>query len=128
MSHLLDTHVLLWWYLDNAKLPERTRRLIADSRTVILVSAVSALEIATKVRLGKLKQADRLIAQFTEALAAERFVERPVTVEHGRRAGLLEGDHRDPFDRLLAAQALCDDLTIVSNDRMLDQFNVRRLW
>ncbi len=128
MSHILDTHVLLWCLDNNPKIPPRTRSVIADPARKIYVSAVSAIEIAIKHRIGKLPEAESVLPDLHERLEMDGSAELPVTIRHARLAGGMPGDHRDPFDRLLAAQALCDDLTIVPNDRMLDQFNVRRLW
>jgi PIN domain nuclease of toxin-antitoxin system len=94
----------------------------------VLVSAVSPWEIATKVRLGRLDVASEVVANFVFYLERERFQIIAINVDHGIRAGLLPGPHKDPFDRMLIAQALAEDVPIVSNDRALDGYGVRRLW
>jgi len=94
----------------------------------VLVSAASVWEIATKVRLGKLDVEMEVVKNFVAYLDRERFETVPVTAEHGIRAGLLPGPHKDPFDRMLIAQAQVENVPIVSNDRALDGYGVRRLW
>jgi PIN domain nuclease of toxin-antitoxin system len=128
MRLLLDTHTLLWWLADDPALSAGARRLIGRSANSVLVSAVSAWEIGTKVRLGKLPGAEELAADFAGWLARERFEQLPISVEHGIRAGLLAGPHKDPFDRMLAAQSQAENLPIVSNDAIFDAYGVRRLW
>lgn len=128
MRLLLDTHTLLWWLADDPSLSAGARRLIGRSGNSVLVSAVSAWEIGTKVRLGKLPGAEELAADFAGWLARERFEQLPISVEHGIRAGLLAGAHKDPFDRMLAAQSQAENLPVVSNDAVFDAYGVRRLW
>lgn len=128
MRLLLDTHTLLWWLTDDPSLSVVARRLIGRPSNNVLVSAASAWEIATKVRLGKLPGAEELAADFAGLLARERFEQLPISVEHGIRAGLLPGPHKDPFDRMLIAQSQAENLPVVSNDSMLDSYNVRRFW
>jgi PIN domain nuclease of toxin-antitoxin system len=125
---LLDTHTLLWWLADDPSLSAAARRLIGRSSNNVLVSAVSAWEIGTKVRLGKLPGAEELAADFAGCLARERFEQLAISVEHGIRAGLLPGPHKDPFDRMLVAQSQAENLPVVSNDSIFDSYNVRRLW
>ena len=128
MRLLLDTHALLWWLADDLALSPAARRLISHANNDVLVSAVSAWEIATKVRLGKLSGAEDLAEDFAGFLARERFEELTISAEHGIRAGLLPGPHKDPFDRVLVAQSQAENLPIVSNDAVFDAYNVRRLW
>jgi PIN domain nuclease of toxin-antitoxin system len=128
MRLLLDTHTLLWWLSENASLPASARKLIANKNNEVLVSAASAWEIATKVRLGKLPIAIELAHDFSAYLERERFDTLAVSVEHGIRAGLLPGAHKDPFDRMLIAQALAENLAIVSNDVVFDGYGVKRVW
>ena len=128
MRLLLDTHTLLWWLADSASLPASASKLIAHKNSDVLVSAASAWEIATKVRLGKLPIAVDLAHDFTAYLARERFETLAVSAEHGIRAGLLPGPHRDPFDRMLIAQSLAENLAIVSNDVVFDAYGVNRVW
>jgi PIN domain nuclease of toxin-antitoxin system len=128
MRLLLDTHILLWWLSENPSLPASARKLIANKNNDVLVSAASAWEIATKVRLGKLPIAVDLAHDFTAYLDRERFETLAVSAEHGIRAGLLPGPHKDPFDRMLIAQALAENLAIVSNDVVFDGYGVKRVW
>ncbi len=124
---LLDTHILLWWLQGGSKLTLQARTMILDPEAKVLVSAASAWEIAIKVKAGKL-DAGGLVARFHSILDDNRFIELPVTAAHALRAGFLQGSHRDPFDRMLIAQALTEDMPIISNDKAFDKFPVRRLW
>ena len=128
MRLLLDTHVLIWWLAGDPVLSADAKAAVADPDNEALVSAVSAWEIATKYRIGKLPQAAILAADMPEILARHGFVEMPITVLHGQAAGNLPGLHRDPFDRMLIAQAVLGDLVLVSNDAVFDRYGVRRLW
>lgn len=128
MKVLLDTHALAWFALNAPQLSAGARRAIEDEAEVSFVSAVSAYEIATKVRLGRWPEAQSLALGYDDEVTAEGFRLLPITSEHARRAGLFAHPHRDPFDRLLAAQALAEGLTIVSRDAALDAFGVVRLW
>ena len=128
MRCLLDTHTLIWWMSGDSNLSSTARTIIKDRNNVSLVSAVSAWEIATKVRLGKLPGAADLIQDFVEDLTRERIEILDVTAHQAIRAGLLPGPRKDPFDRMLIAQALAENIPIVSNDRALDGYGVNRLW
>ncbi len=128
MRLLLDTHALLWWLAEDSSLPASARRAIANKNNTVVVSAASAWEIATKVRLGRLEAAADLTSDLPGYLAQERFEGLPVSIEHGIRAGSLPGSHKDPFDRMLIAQAQAESLTIVSNEAVFDGYGVRRIW
>ena len=128
MRLLLDTHALLWWLIKSPLLPVSAQNLLRSRQNTVSVSAASAWEMATKVRLGKLDVAAEVVENFMFYLAREEFDVIPVTVEHGIRAGLLPGPHKDPFDRMLIAQALAENVPLVSNDRALDGYGVKRLW
>lgn len=128
MRVLVDTHTLLWWLTGDSSLSAPARRVIGQAGHTVLVSAASAWEIGIKVRLGKLPGAESVAANFDDCLLRERFEALPITVEHGIRAGLLPGPHRDPFDRMLAAQCQAENLPLVSNDSAFDALNVRRIW
>ena len=128
MHLLLDTHALIWWMTENPSLPESVRRLMVDKRNTVVVSAASAWEMATKVRLGRLPAASDITRNFPEYLAQSGFESLPVSAEHGIRAGLLPGPQRDPFDRMLIAQAQAENLTIVSNELSFDSYGIRRVW
>jgi len=101
---------------------------VGDSDNDAFFSAASAWEITTKYRIGKLSQAAALVYDVSGALAGQGFLELPVTVQHSQTAGSLPGPHRDPFDRMLIAQATLSDLVLVSNEAVFDRYGVRRLW
>lgn len=122
MKLLLDTHVLLWALLEPEKLSPELRQALEDSDTTLLVSAATAWEIATKWRLGKLRQAQAVVEHYAMALHRLAAVELPITGSVARQAGLWEVTHRDPFDRLLAAQAKAENLVLATNDPAFAQF------
>ena len=128
MRLLLDTHALLWWLAGDSRLPARTKRAIGDRRNEILVSAASAWEVATKYRLGKLPGAGPLGVDFSGEIGRQGFTPLAITLEHAEVAGGLIGAHRDPFDRMLVAQARAERMAIVSNDAVFDDFGVPRVW
>jgi PIN domain nuclease of toxin-antitoxin system len=125
---LIDTHVLLWSALEPARLSSRARSLLASLDTEVLVSAASAWEIATKVRIGKLPGAEAFAADLNTRIKRIGFLGLAVTLEHGQRAGLLPGTHKDPFDRMLIAQAQAENLPLISNERIFDTYGTRRIW
>ncbi|MGA8871434.1 MAG: type II toxin-antitoxin system VapC family toxin [Candidatus Acidiferrales bacterium] len=128
MRALLDTHALLWWLSDDPSLTRTARRIIADTGNTLIVSASSAWEISTKVRLGKLQTASDLVSDFSGRIEREGFQLLAIFPEHGIRAGLLPGSHKDPFDRMLVAQAQAENIPIVSNEAVFERYGVRRLW
>lgn len=128
MRVLLDTHALLWWLDGDKRLPPRMRRLIQGSKEDVLVSAVSVWEITTKARLGKLPKASDVAADVPACVVEQGFVGLPIGLDHAQAAGQLPEIHRDPFDRLLAAQAQLERLPIISTDDIFDRYGVRRLW
>ena len=128
MRLLLDTHTLLWWIADSRRLSARAYDAIADEGNDIAVSAASAWEIATKHRLGRLPSADALASGIGVYIARQGFDEMSITVDDASRAGALLQHHRDPFDRMLIAQALSRNLFLVSNESLFDLYGVRRLW
>lgn len=125
---LLDTHALIWWLAGDEALSGRAREAIADEVNEIAVSAASAMEIATKFRIGKLPGAAFLAQSFEEIIAEQGFGELPISVHHARLAGEMNIAHKDPFDRLLIAQAQVEDMVLVSNEALFDGFAVKRLW
>lgn len=127
MRLLLDTHVFLWWLAGDQRLSRRARSLLANPDTIGLVSAASAWEITTKFRIGKLPGVDEVADDVPAAIASQGFGELAVTVTHAQRAGSLPGPHRDPFDRMLAAQAQIEGISIVSADAIFDSFGVPRI-
>jgi PIN domain nuclease of toxin-antitoxin system len=125
---LLDTHALIWWLAGDPLLSADAKAAMIDPENEVFVSAASAWEIATKYRIGRLPQAAALALDVPGVLASQGFVELPITVLHGQTAGGLPGPHRDPFDRMLIAQATLADLVLVSKEAVFDHFAVRRLW
>jgi PIN domain nuclease of toxin-antitoxin system len=125
---LLDTHALLWWLSDDPNLTRPARKIIADTNNTLIVSAASAWEISTKVRLGKLEAAAELAADFSGAMEREGFQLLSITCDHGIRAGLLPGPLKDPFDRMFIAQSQAENLPIISNEVAFGSYGVRRLW
>lgn len=128
MKLLLDTCTLIWATLSPSAISPEAQQIISDESNVILVSAASAWEIATKVRLGKLPGAEKLERDFLDVMDAAGYTLLPIDAGSALRAGRLVAEHRDPFDRMIAAQALGQDIAVVSADPQLDQFGVRRIW
>jgi len=128
MKLLLDTHALLWWLVDSTELSPAARSAIADARNEVLVSAASAWEMATKHRLGKLGEAAEALTRFNELVTADGFKHLPVDFLHAIKAGSYPLDHRDPFDRVLAAQAELELATLVTRDPAFAGFGCRTLW
>ncbi len=128
MRVLLDTHALIWAAYQKHLLSSRARKVIQSPRNEVLVSAASAWEIATKYRLGKLPSAGVLAEDFIAQVTSAGYVLLSISPEHALRAGRMTAAHKDPFDRMLASQAIHEDLPLVSNDEQLDQFGVRRIW
>lgn len=119
MRFLLDTHVFLWLLGSPDQVPASLREELAQPDNALLVSAASALEVATKVRIGKLDGARHLVATWSARVQDLRAQELAVSTEHALLAGSLDWPHRDPFDRLLVAQALVENLMIVSSDQQI---------
>ncbi|MDR3427762.1 type II toxin-antitoxin system VapC family toxin [Silvimonas sp.] len=128
MRLLLDTHALIWWLAGDEALSRRAREAIADEANTIAVSAASAMEVATKFRIGKLPGAALLAQDFEAIIAAQGFAELSISVHHARLAGEMNIIHKDPFDRFLIAQALAEGMLLVSNEALFDSFAVQRLW
>jgi len=125
---LLDTHTFLWWLAGDEALSRKSREGIETEAEAVFVSAASVWEISTKHRLGKLPGASALVGAMAETIESQGFMGLAIGVRHGQAAGALPGPHRDPFDRMLIAQAILDDLVLVSNERAFDAYGVRRLW
>lgn len=128
MKALVDTHTLLWAAYRKDLLSVRARRILDAKSNDLLVSAASAWEIATKFRLGRLPFAHILANDFVAIVTEAGYSLLSISPEHALRAGRLPGEHKDPFDRMLAAQAVHENIPIISNDPCFDQFAVRREW
>jgi PIN domain nuclease of toxin-antitoxin system len=115
-KYLIDTHILLWWVFNDPKLDPISREIIQNPDHEILVSSVSAWEIGTKYRIGKLPSVQDLIENYSQILEDAQFKELSITTAHGLRAGTLPIAHRDPFDRMLMAQAELENIPIITYD------------
>ena len=116
MSYLIDTHILLWWLFDDPKLGTNCREIIRNRDNRIIVSSASAREIATKYRIGKLPEAKQLVEEYSQILHQAKFIELAITTVHALRAGSLPIAHRDPFDRMIMAQAELENLPVITYD------------
>jgi PIN domain nuclease of toxin-antitoxin system len=125
---LLDTHALAWWLMDSEQLPAAARRLIENRDNTIFVSAVSAYEASLKHHRGRWQEVATLVSAFDEVVQAEGFELLPLTARHATRAGAYGRQHRDPFDRMLAAQAEIEGLTLVSRDRGMTEMGAEVVW
>lgn len=120
---LLDTHVLIWWLADDTALGAETKALIADSRNEVIVSAATIWEMSIKRAKGLL----RVPADLESLVADEGFSALPISLFHAQQAGALPELHRDPFDRMLVAQAQAEGLELITADTMIPQYGVRCL-
>jgi PIN domain nuclease of toxin-antitoxin system len=123
---LLDTHALIWWAAGGRSLSDKVKRLIERDETKVWISAASAWEIATKVRLGKLKWTSPDSVE--SYCAGQRFELLPVTFAHAEKAGSWPQAHGDPFDRLLAAQSEIEAIALATNDPKLELFGIETVW
>ena len=119
---LLDTHIFLWWLFDDARLPVKTRAYIQDINNTVYVSAASVWEISTKYRLGRLTEASSVAKDVPYWIEKAGFQALNVTVGHAQLAGSWNVSHRDPFDRMLAAQAKLEKMPLASIDRAMQDF------
>lgn len=127
MKFLVDTHVVVWWLEDADRLSRRAHSILENLDNHILLSAAVGWELAIKVNTGKMKPRS-ILDGLNQMLERESFSELPITLDMGIRAGLLPLHHRDPFDRMLIAQAIAENIPIISNDRAFDGYGVTRLW
>ena len=124
MRLLLDTHALLWWLFDSDDLSASARAAIAEPENPVVVSSASAWEIATKHRIGKLPEAGDVVQRLPDYLRRGRLDVLPISLEHALEAGGLPGPHKDPFDRMLIAQARLEVLTVVTLDSVFADYGV----
>ena len=128
LSFLLDTCALIWWWNAPAELSVKAWALIRDPRNRIFVSAATAWEISTKTRIGKLPSGSRILDEWSQRIGEDGFFELPMTAVHAAKAGLLPGEHRDPFDRMIAAQGLLENLPILTSDPRLAALGSETRW
>jgi len=128
LAYLLDSHALLWWWFDPDRLSGPVRSLLSDAENQVLVSAASVWELSLKHQLGKLPELASAIADLPGLLQADGFEALPISLAHGIRAGGYSQPHRDPFDRMLAAQAELDRLVLLTADPQLSTFPCQTLW
>ena len=128
MRLLLDTHAFLWWLNDSPKLSATARNAIADADNDIMVSAVTGWECAVKFRLKRLPEAEQFLVRPDEVLRRAGMEALPVNIAHAIRSGSYPGKHRDPFDRMLAAQAELEGMVLVTTDKSLAEFPIQTLW
>jgi PIN domain nuclease of toxin-antitoxin system len=128
VAYLLDSHVLLWWWFDPELLSAAVRELLVDPTTRVLVSAASVWELSLKHHQGKLPQLEQAIGDLPGLLQSDGFEALPIALAHGLRAGAYSQPHRDPFDRMLAAQAELERLVLLTADPQLSTFPCRVLW
>ena len=128
MKLLLDSHALLWWLLEPSRLSGQARKVVANRQNDIWVSAATAWEILTKQRIGKLPSIGGVAANLFQEIQDEGFQPLGITFAHACLAGSFKQPHRDPFDRVLAAQTLLENLQLVSADPAFDQFGIERVW
>lgn len=125
---LIDTHVLLWWFFGDRRLSKRAGETLRNPENEVLVSSASAWEISTKFRLGKLPHAAEIIRDFPALLQKGRLGMLAISIEHALEAGSLPGPHRDPFDRMLAAQARLEDIPLVTSDPIFKNYPIKVVW
>ncbi len=128
MRALVDTHALLWWLFNDRRLSGRARQTLEDGANEILVSSGSGWEIMTKHRLGQLPQADKAVKDLRGAIQRAGFLPLAISLEHALEAGQMPAPHRDPFDRILAAQSRLEGIPVITNDRAFVSLGESTLW
>jgi PIN domain nuclease of toxin-antitoxin system len=128
MQLILDTHALIWILLSDRRIETRHRDLLNAATNQVYVSAVSAFELSTKVRIGKLTEAASLIHDFEKICKDFGYIQLPVSHAHGLLSGKLSNEHRDPFDRLLAAQSIVENMPIMTVDVKLRELGAEVVW
>lgn len=128
MKALLDTHALLWWLTDDGRLSAQALAIIKSPRNTVWVSPASGWELATKLRLGKLPGAERVLPKLPALIEEARLRVLPITLAHALNAGSLKHAHRDPFDRMLVAQAVAEHMTLVTSDPACKALGAETAW
>lgn len=127
-AYLLDSHVLLWWWFEPERLSAAVRELLIDTATPVLVSAATVWELSLKYHRGKLPELASAIGDLPGLLQSDGFEALPIALAHGLRAGAYSQPHRDPFDRMLAAQAELERMVLLTADPQLSTFPCQVLW
>jgi len=128
MRVLFDSHALVWFFLGDTRFPVHLRKTLAEPETEFVISAVCVWEIATKVRRGKWPEANEIIAALNDVLVVSAYIQLAITIEHAQTAGFLSGNHRDPFDRMLAAQSQVEGLPLITADPAFRLFGTTVMW
>ena len=128
MNLLLDTCTLLWWWSAPQQLSPRVLALLKAPANNFFVSPATAWEVATKYRKGKLPQGSAVISDWHQRLVIDGFVELPISMEDALKAGGLQGEHKDPFDRMIAAQSLTSGFPVVTSDEAIEGLGAERVW
>jgi PIN domain nuclease of toxin-antitoxin system len=128
MKVLLDTHTFLWWITDNPKLSSHVSKIIGDGRNELFLSAASGWEIAIKAKLGRIKIPDKPEQFVSEQMVANAIQGLPIQISHALHIYNLPYHHRDPFDRMLVAQAQLEGLPILTDDPQISQYPVKVIW
>lgn len=128
MRYLLDTNAILWWLTDSEKLSKRARQIVSKPDHALYVSAATGWELATKVRIGKLEEARPLLQDLSARLTREYIDVLSIDMPSALLAGSMVHIHRDPFDRMIAAQATTEKMAVVSSDEIFDTLVGRRIW
>lgn len=128
MNTLLDTHTFLWWITDDENLSDKSREIIAEGENKVYISAISGLEIAIKAQLGRLELPPNPTDFIQEQVAINAFINLPLQLRHALQVYALPRHHRDPFDRVLVAQAQVETIPILSADPILGQYSVETIW
>lgn len=126
MKLLFDSHALVWFLLGSSRCPQKVRDMAAEAE--IVISAVVVWEVSTKVNRGRWPEAAVVAETLGDLLAGNRYTPLPITIRHARVASLLPGRHRDPFDRMLAAQAQVEDIPLATADRAFQEFGTMTVW
>lgn len=128
MAYLLDTHTFLWWITNDSRLPQRVRDIIREPENTVYFSAASAWEIAIKAQLGRIGFESDVVEAVPRQLAINGFSILPIGVEHAFQVSKLPFLHQDPFDRLLVAQSLHDQLPLLTADPLISQYHIVVIW
>ena len=128
VKYLLDTHAFLWWIGDDPSLSEKARSIISDEKNKIYLSAVSVWEIAIKSRAGRIEIREELEPFVTRHVRENAFLPLPITLLHSAKVQLLPNHHRDPFDQMLAAQGMVEEMPVITVDKMIESFGGRVVW